>query len=253
MSAPAPDTDSKKAPLLAPEEQTTADTPAASAPPSYTAATSSGTVRGDGGIFSDMPRATGPTMAYGLGRREHYVSRSERKTWGFGFFDCFRDPGASAKACCCPCVSYGQTRHRLHFPNSESTAPVCSTPCLGYCLTAGFIPGAESIFGLLQRGEIRSRLDLDMPTPKDRGVHLGSRQQQQARIFEGLEQAGGFLDDAWRHFFCACCALVQEEREVRAWEAQMQEGSLEGLEEGIRAEGERLLGGERRELTGLRG
>lgn len=91
------------------------------------------------------------------------------------------------------------------------------------------------------------------------------------KVFENLESAGGFVDDVWRHFFCACCALAQEDREVRRWErvSAMGEG-LDGLdgsadedgfigrggvvgEEGIREEGERLLGEERAEFRGLRG
>lgn len=71
-----------------------------------------------------------------------------------------------------------------------------------------------------------------------------------------MESAGGFMDDVWRHFFCACCSLVQEDREVRHWERLVAMG--EGLdafddeafapvrrgaarEEGVREEGERLL------------
>lgn len=85
------------------------------------------------------------------------------------------------------------------------------------------------------------------------------------KVFETLESAGGFVDDVWRHFFCSCCALAQEDREVRRWERVVAMGDgLDGLdeeaggrgvvgEEGIREEGERLLGEERAEFRGLRG
>lgn len=95
-------------------------------------------------------------------------------------------------------------------------------------------------------------------------------------MFENLETAGAFVDDAWRHLFCACCALTQEDREVRRWEAEMDEGEEgEGLlravvspelrdpvvsEEAaalqdatVRAEGDGLLGEEPSALRGLRG
>jgi len=135
---------------------------------------------------------------------------------------------------------------------------VCSSPCLGYCLTASFMPGAESIFGLLNRNELRQRLDIEQP-PKP--IELPGRRaavRGNVSMFENMHTAMGFLDDTWKHFFCGCCALVQEDREVRMWERQMEEEGLGDLtiadeEEAVREEGERLLGCERSELRGLRG
>lgn len=62
------------------------------------------------------------------------------------------------------------------------------------------------------------------------------------------------MDDVLRHFFCTCCSLAQEDREVRRWEQVVAMG--EGLEEapvrrdvegedGETEEAERLLGDER--------
>lgn len=77
------------------------------------------------------------------------------------------------------------------------------------------------------------------------------------RVFETMESAGGFVDDVWRHFFCACCSLAQEDREVRRWEQEIAMGDgLEGLESeqhdrgvegetGVDEESERLLSEER--------
>ncbi|KAF8540060.1 PLAC8 family-domain-containing protein [Trichophaea hybrida] len=249
MSIPAAATDSKTAHLLQDEEQQPTE-----APPSYAAASSKPVV-GDGNVFSDIPR---PGMSYGPEHRQTYIPRAERKgTWSFGLFSCFSDPSATVKACCCPCISYGQTRHRLYNPGTE--APVCSSPCLGYCIALSFAPGAESIFGFLNRNEMRQRLDIDQP-PKP--IELpGCRAPAAARnvsMFENVPTAIGFLDDALKHFFCGCCALVQEDREVRTWERQMEEEGLGDLrradeEEAVREEGERLLGSERNELRGLRG
>lgn len=74
------------------EARDTKVAPMVSDPPSYSDATgtSSSTAYGDGNVFTDLPR---PTMAYSAARREPYQPR--RKGWSFGFFDCFRDPGAS--------------------------------------------------------------------------------------------------------------------------------------------------------------
>ncbi|KAH0613914.1 uncharacterized protein H6S33_005800 [Morchella sextelata] len=236
--------------------------PMVTEPPSYTdatSATSSSTPYGDGNVFTDLPR---PTMTYSAARREPYQPR--RKGWSYGFFDCLRDPASTAKAVFCPCVSYAQTRHRLHSPNTP--APVFSAPCLGYCLVASAIPGAEFIFGFLQRGDIRNRLAIDhtlpigamaaTPTPTGQGIRLPSSEFQddapQVKVFETLESAGGFMDDVLRHFFCTCCSLAQEDREVRRWEQVVAMG--EGLEEapvrrdvedGETEEAERLLGDER--------
>lgn len=82
-------------------------------------------------------------------------------------------------------------------------------------------------------------------------------EEPQVRVFETMESAGGFVDDVWRHFFCACCSLAQEDREVRRWEQEVAMGDgLDGLEgeeggrgvvgeTGVGEEGERLLGEER--------
>jgi len=251
MSVPAASTDNKSASLLVQEDVEVA----AEAPPSYTETPGSNKVMGDGNVYSDLPR---PGMTYAAGQAQTYVPRAERKSWTVGFFDCFSDPGSCAKAFCCPCVSYGQTRHRLHSPNTP--APVCSTPCLGYCLTASFFPGAESIFGLLQRNELRQRLNINQRPCGENEIRLpGGRHApaQENAWFESLHTATGFLDDAWRHFFCGCCSLVQEDREVRSWEKEVEEegdlGSLTVVEEGIEEEGDRLLGSEREVLRGLRG
>lgn len=69
------------------------------------------------------------------------------------------------------------------------------------------------------------------------------------RVFETMESAGGFVDDVWRHFFCACCSLAQEDREVRRWEQEVAMGDgLEGLEEGRGEEGETGVGEESERL-----
>jgi Cys-rich protein (TIGR01571 family) len=183
------------------------ETPA-EAPPSYTETPAS--VIGDGNAFSHTP-----SMKYSAGLSQPYFPRSESRSWAFGFFSCFRDPRATLKAIFCPCVSYGQTHHRLHSPNTE--APVFSTPCLGYCLAATCAPGAESIFGLLNRNEIRSRLVIDQTSPES-SICLSDGQPSSTTMCESLPRAAGFADDAMRHIFCGCCALVQEDREVRLWE-----------------------------------
>ena len=175
------------------------------------------------------------------------------------------------KALCCPCISYAQTRHRLHSPNTP--APVISTPCLGYCLVGSCFPGAEFIFGFLQRGDIRNRLAIDHMLPYGSSSSVASPGQAgRTRVLESMESAGGFLDDVWRHFFCSSCSLAQEDREVRKWESDISNGDRwnddEELgprevdtardeedinEEGVSEEGERLLGFERDDLRGLRG
>ena len=244
--ASTPPSDSKTASLRTSDQE--------EAPPSYTE-TSAPKVIGDGNVFSDMPRPG--SMSYAPpATRSAYVPRAERPgSWSFGMFSCFGDMNsgdhfhlrpfsrpssspadflAATKACCCPCVSYGQTRHRMQNPGSE--APVFTAPCLGYCLTLSFFPGAESIFGLLNRNELRARLDIDQAP---RRVQLPGAPAAPS-MFEGAAQASGFLDDAWRHVFCGCCALAQEDREVRRWEAEVADQQLGDLEAG-----EGLLASER--------
>ncbi|TGZ82491.1 PLAC8-domain-containing protein [Ascodesmis nigricans] len=237
-------TDSKKVPLLSDQD----DAPEG-APPSYAESAATGLPEpfSDGHIFSDHPRQ--PSMIYSAAARENYTSRREKASWSAGFFGCFEDSISCLKACFIPCVSYGQTRHRIHHPGTP--APVFSGPCIGYLTACCCLPGSEHIFGMLQRNEIRRTLDIDQPKTS---VQMGSSGRDGG--FERIQNTIGFLDDAVKHLFCACCSLAQEEREVLRWEHDQVEGGLTGVlmeDDQVRAEGERLLGAEQEGLRGLRG
>ncbi|CAG8551183.1 4839_t:CDS:2 [Diversispora eburnea] len=100
--------------------------------------------------------------------------------WKFGLFDCFADPMLSLKTYCCSCITYGETKAKLHNDGSCFTQALIYF-CVGVCLV-------PCIMGGLGRGEIRN-----------------------ARNIEG-SNVGDFVT----HWCCGCCALVQENREVFA-------------------------------------
>ena len=143
------------------------------------------------------------------------------------YTDTFLLPGL--KACCCPCISYGQTRHRLQYPNSDVPTPYVNTACLGYGLTATCIPGAQFIFGALQRNELRRKIGIEQPAEAQKNVNGEMTTGEKWRV--GTMHALGALEDTMMHFFCQPCALAQEEREVRRWEEEGMRGVRLGGDE----------------------
>jgi len=98
--------------------------------------------------------------------------------WSSSFFGCFDPIDTCAITCCCPCITFGKTHHRLHKDAnlngySVVNASVClnegngerlrwggmltewSWQCLGWWAISCF--GFHCIPNLLQRHEIRDR------------------------------------------------------------------------------------------------
>ncbi|KAG9284205.1 hypothetical protein G9A89_002866 [Geosiphon pyriformis] len=100
------------------------------------------------------------------------------KDWKYGLFDCFSVPDICCKACCCPCFIYGETKSK-----SEGDPTIATTNCLIYLLAC--CVGFQCCLGTLTRGDIRRKNNIK----------------------------GGVGEDAFMHFCCECCALIQENRE----------------------------------------
>ncbi|KAK6350480.1 hypothetical protein TWF718_003671 [Orbilia javanica] len=103
-----------------------------------------------------------------------------------GMLSCFGDCGKCCVTFWCPCMTYGKIQHRLRHNDLEGYSN-CNGACWGFgalmCLC-----GVQWVMSMIQRGEIRQRYNLK----------------------------GSGFGDCCRHFWCECCALIQEDRELEA-------------------------------------
>ncbi|KAL2760960.1 hypothetical protein ACRALDRAFT_1073412 [Sodiomyces alcalophilus JCM 7366] len=112
-------------------------------------------------------------------------SPASAQSWSNSLFACFNPVDLCLVSCCLPCVTFGKTYHRLNRdPNLEGYQPV-NTSCLMFCATACL--GVHWIPGAMQRAQVREKFQL----------------------------SGNCITDLALSFCCACCTLVQQEKEVQ--------------------------------------
>ncbi|KAF3178092.1 hypothetical protein TWF106_011165 [Orbilia oligospora] len=104
--------------------------------------------------------------------------------WIYQMGGCCEDSDKCCIGCCCPCVAYGEVHHKMRNKRVTDYNRCCNGPCWGFC--GLMICGAQWIMGMMQRGEARRKYNMK----------------------------GSGCGDCMRHFFCGCCALIQENREV---------------------------------------
>ncbi|KAG6128611.1 hypothetical protein E4U28_008153 [Claviceps purpurea] len=104
--------------------------------------------------------------------------------WQFGLFSCFGDMKSSLLGCCLPCVLHGRTMDRIKDPSLQSHDPL-NSECIVWSAIQCFT-GCGCLYNLIKRGEIRNLY----------GIH------------------GSGFSDCCTSYWCLCCALVQQDREV---------------------------------------
>ncbi|KAK4693486.1 hypothetical protein P7C71_g3921, partial [Lecanoromycetidae sp. Uapishka_2] len=75
--------------------------------------------------------------------------------WSSSFFGCFDPIDTCAITCCCPCITFGKTHHRIHKDASLAGYSVLNASCLGWWAMSCF--GFHCVPNLLQRHDIRAR------------------------------------------------------------------------------------------------
>jgi len=127
-----------------------------------------------------------------IGRFKDTINKPETITkpaagansWSSSFFGCFAPVDTCLMTCCCPCVTFGRTHHRLQkSPTLEGYSPVNAT-CLGFWLSGCVC--LPWLFQLIQKGEVRDKYNL----------------------------TGEFAIDAAKACCCLCCDLIQTDKEV---------------------------------------
>ncbi|KAI1430200.1 PLAC8 family-domain-containing protein [Xylaria sp. FL1777] len=92
-------------------------------------------------------------------------------------------------AWCLPCILLGQTSERIRDPSMQN-ADLLNSDCLLHGAISCFT-GFGWIYAMLKRGEIRERY--------------------------GIQGSG--CDDCCVSFWCSCCALIQQDNEVKIRES----------------------------------
>ncbi|KAK6506701.1 hypothetical protein TWF481_005160 [Arthrobotrys musiformis] len=122
-------------------------------------------------------------------------------SWEHGMCGCFGDCGKCCLTCWCPCITYGKIHHRLRN-NDMSNYSSCNGSCWGFCGLM-CLCGVQWVMGMMQRGEIRQRYNLE----------------------------GSGFGDCCRHFWCGCCVLIQEDRETEARKALLVPANQAGYQQ----------------------
>ncbi|KAK6534944.1 hypothetical protein TWF281_006244 [Arthrobotrys megalospora] len=121
--------------------------------------------------------------------------------WEHGMCGCFGDMGKCCMTCWCPCITYGKIQHRLRN-NDMSNYKSCNGHCWGFCGLM-CLCGVQWVMGMMQRGEIRQRYNLE----------------------------GSGIGDCCRHFWCECCVLIQEDRETETRKALLVPANQAGYQQ----------------------
>ncbi|KAI0147688.1 PLAC8 family-domain-containing protein [Xylariaceae sp. FL1272] len=104
--------------------------------------------------------------------------------WQAGLCDC-----GPCDSCllgtCLPCILVGQTSERMRDPSGQ-THDSFNSDCIVFGLIHCFT-GCGWIYGLLKRGEIREKYNIE----------------------------GGGTSDCCTSYWCLCCALIQQDNEVK--------------------------------------
>ncbi|KFY07602.1 hypothetical protein V492_06994 [Pseudogymnoascus sp. VKM F-4246] len=109
---------------------------------------------------------------------------ASHQPWHHRFLEFFNPIDLCLITCCCPCVTFGKTHHRLHHDaNLKDYSPV-NASCIGWW--ASGCCAATSVGIVLQRRTIMDRFGL----------------------------TGDFPVNCLRGCFCGCCDLIQQEKEV---------------------------------------
>ncbi|KAL3417218.1 hypothetical protein PVAG01_11218 [Phlyctema vagabunda] len=107
------------------------------------------------------------------------------QAWHESFFGCLNPIDLCCLTCCCPCVTFGKTHHRLRKDSNLAGFSPVNASCIGFWVSSYFC--LHWVPQLLQRHDLQTRHSLD----------------------------GNFPVDCLKSFCCACCDLIQQEKEAK--------------------------------------
>ncbi|KAH8805789.1 PLAC8 family-domain-containing protein [Xylogone sp. PMI_703] len=132
------------------------------------------------------------------------AAKPGRNAWSTSFFGCLTPVDTCCITCCCPCVTFGKTHHRLRKdPNLAGYSPI-NASCIGWFASNYFCLGWLPM--VLQRHDINERFNLE----------------------------GDFPVDCLKAWCCGCCELIQQDKEAEYHLAhQVPLAQQPGLKEGM--------------------
>ncbi|KAK5993088.1 Protein PLANT CADMIUM RESISTANCE 4 [Cladobotryum mycophilum] len=113
--------------------------------------------------------------------------------WSTSLFGCFSPVDTCLITCCVPCVTFGKTHHRVNKSGDMDGYEPVNTSCLLFCGSSFF--GLHWVLSALQRSEVRDKYHLE----------------------------GSCLGDLARSCCCACCNLIQLDKESEHREKLLRE------------------------------
>ncbi|EXM18252.1 hypothetical protein FOTG_13674 [Fusarium oxysporum f. sp. vasinfectum 25433] len=107
-----------------------------------------------------------------------------------------------------PCILFGRTSHRLQNPSAEPES--FNSDCALFCGIQS-LTGCGWIFNVMKRGEIREAYDIE----------------------------GSGMGDCCASFWCLCCALIQQEKEMKSRQlACCETAGYQPMKDGMLGQGE---------------
>ncbi|KAK2759319.1 hypothetical protein FQN54_002797 [Arachnomyces sp. PD_36] len=125
--------------------------------------------------------------------------------WSNSFWDCFNPIDVCLLSWLCPCIQYGKTQARRQDPTLANYSPV-NENCLIFCGLNCF--GAYWLIQTKTRTELREEYGITQ-------THLEKFLKMEPGSIKSKHNiAESLVQDCISNFWCPCCALVQEEKEV---------------------------------------
>ncbi|KAI9745517.1 MAG: hypothetical protein M1818_001051 [Claussenomyces sp. TS43310] len=112
-------------------------------------------------------------------------SPANARPWTASIFGCFDPIDTCLVTCCCPCVTFGKTHHRVRKGADMTTYSPFNVSCLGWY--AASCCGVHWIMNMMQRHDIREKGNLE----------------------------GDIVTDCLLACCCSCCDLIQQEKEAQ--------------------------------------
>jgi len=105
-------------------------------------------------------------------------------TWTAGLFDCFEPIEDCVIGYFAPCVIYGRTSERL-LKGNDAEHELVNNECIMFGVAACF--GLHWVLNTLKRSELREKYHIE----------------------------GSIVEDCALSWCCGCCAVIQQDKEVR--------------------------------------
>ncbi|KAK2739726.1 hypothetical protein FQN55_009316 [Onygenales sp. PD_40] len=130
---------------------------------------------------------------------------SHSTNWSNSLWDCFNPIDSCLMGWCCPCVLFGKTQSRLEDPTLQNYSPV-NENCLIFCGLNCF--GLAWLFITKKRMEMREKYGISQ-------THLENfLKMEPGHIKAKHNVEESMVQDCLTSFWCPCCAVVQQEKEV---------------------------------------